>query len=502
MASSKFSPPVHRGMEVLDRSLFNKEVALLVAYFPNPRFLGNFVKACHNDILQVQGVKHIVAFNGTKGVLLTDSVDMDSYKEKLSPQTLQKISEYGVQVAPYTLHLDYSFWKADDILHAIIPEHLLNDIPTGYAQAGHIAHFNLRNDFKKYGPLIGQIVLDKNPKIETVVDKVDTIDTKFRTFKMEVLAGKDDFIVEQSESGCKFRFDFSGVYWNSRLSTEHERLIRQFQPGEAVGDVFAGVGPFAVPAGRKNVFVLANDLNPESYRYLKENVTRNHVTDFVRSHNLDGRQFIRDSPRMLLDWAREMRAIERMPKRRRIKKAGDDSKLDPKLAIPDRPAADTPSRAATDPAEGTVKDNGNDKPQVFRIPKYITHYAMNLPDSALTFLNEFIGLYTRDAEVLREVKSDPDFVLPTINVHCFEKFSADEKPEPSMQELHRRVHARIVKYMDHAMPFDHFHFHLVRKVAPTKPMFCVTFQLPQEVAFKSVQNKHPDLEDSNAQSEA
>ena len=43
---------------------------------------------------------------------------------------------------------------------------------------------------------------------------------------MELLAGEDRFEVEVKESGCRFRFDFSKVYWNPRLGTEHDRLIR------------------------------------------------------------------------------------------------------------------------------------------------------------------------------------------------------------------------------------------------------------------------------------
>jgi tRNA G37 N-methylase Trm5 len=50
-----------------------------------------------------------------------------------------------------------------------------------------------------------------------------------------------------------------------------------FKPGEVVVDVMAGVGPFAVPAGRKGVWVWANDLNPDSYAALREAVVRNKV---------------------------------------------------------------------------------------------------------------------------------------------------------------------------------------------------------------------------------
>lgn len=450
---SKFRAPVNRSMMKLDREFFKKDVTVMAAYFPQPQFLARFVKECKKDILMMPSIKHIVPMENSKAVLLRDDI-VD--KEQLSEPTRKLVEEFGVQIKPYTMSLDYSFWKADDILRAVLPEDLLDEIPTGFAQAGHVAHLNLRNEFKPYGPLIGQVILDKNSKVETVVDKLDTIDTKFRTFKMNVLAGRDDLNVEQSESGCRFKFDFSKVYWNSRLNTEHERLIDQFKPHEAVADVFAGVGPFAVPAGKKNVVVLANDLNPESFKYLKTNISLNKTDDFVKPFNLDGREFIRQSPKLLIEWANSVKSVER---RRVVKRR----KVDP----------ETKKEITSRDTEVTKVD----------IPKYITNYVMNLPDSALTFLDEFVGLYS-DPEVRKTVEELPDFKLPTINVHCFEKFSPHE-PEPSLEELHRRIHKRINDIIKCETLFEDFSFHLVRRVAPTKPMFCVTFQLPREVAFKN-----------------
>ena len=48
--------------------------------------------------------------------------------------------------------------------------------------------------------------------------------------------------------------------------------------GDVVYDVFAGVGPFAVPAARKKCIVFANDLNPDSFKWLQHNMKLNKVS--------------------------------------------------------------------------------------------------------------------------------------------------------------------------------------------------------------------------------
>lgn len=68
------------------------------------------------------------------------------------------------------------------------------------------------------------------------------------------------------------------MYWNSRLHAEHARLVQLFSPDDIVADVFAGVGPFAVPAAKKGCAVFANDLNPSSEKYLAINVNKNGVS--------------------------------------------------------------------------------------------------------------------------------------------------------------------------------------------------------------------------------
>ncbi len=93
-----------------------------------------------------------------------------------------------------------------------------------------------------------------------------------------------------------YRLDFSKVYWNPRLGTEHKRIVDGLEKSDEFFDVFAGVGPFSVPAAkmlRRKDSVFANDLNPESSRWLRENVDSNKVGHFVNCYNMDGRDFIR-----------------------------------------------------------------------------------------------------------------------------------------------------------------------------------------------------------------
>jgi tRNA (guanine37-N1)-methyltransferase len=167
---------------------------------------------------------------------------------------------------------------ADEILAATLPSDI-GEVPRSYTIVGHIAHVNLDESHLPYKYHIGSVILSKGNKygITTVVNKLDIIDSTYRNFAMEVIAGEENYLVTQSHLDCEFQFDFSKVYWNTRLGTEHRRLVDMFAEGEAVADVFAGVGPFAVPAGKKRVFVLANDLNPDSYGSMEGNIIHNKV---------------------------------------------------------------------------------------------------------------------------------------------------------------------------------------------------------------------------------
>ena len=118
----------------------------------------------------------------------------------------------------------------------------------------------------------------------------------------------------------------------------------------------SGVGPFSVPSA-KICKVLSNDLNPESYKWLLENVSNNKKsTKNIQCFNRDAREFIKNEVKNSLKeiWTTN----------------SDDI------------------------------DNA--------------HVVMNLPALAITFVDVFHGLFSDCQDF-----AGKDLLLPNIHVYCF-----------------------------------------------------------------------------------
>lgn len=207
--------------------------------------------------------------------------------------------------------------------------------------------------------------------------------------------------VYQHESDCRFTFDFREVYWNSRLHTEHERLVTLFRPEDGIiADVFAGVGPFAVPAAKKGCVVVANDLNPNSVKWLRQNSDDNKVTDDLRTFCEDGRDFIKDISRRVYD--NPFPAYNGPKANRRQHREERRRRQERRTTAPDQ---QLPS---------PEPENIPEKPPRNRI----AHFVMNLPDTAIDFLDAFRGALSHQGRDLRGVYCE----LPVVHCHCFTRF--------------------------------------------------------------------------------
>ncbi|KAJ4485747.1 Met-10+ like-protein-domain-containing protein [Lentinula aciculospora] len=438
------TPPKYSGpLYPLDKSAFRKSIPVLAARVPaSQTSLILRSEVTRKYLIGLPKVRPVVsdpsAPDGDKLVLLGVSNQDD-----LSPESMKLIESKSNGFANYNLVLDYDYWTASELLQAILPEKLREGAPVGFAATGHIAHVNLNDEYLPYKKTIGQLFLDKNKTIKTVVNKLDSIDTQFRFFQMEVIAGEPDFIVEHHESDCRFTFDFSRVYWNSRLHTEHDRIVQSVHPGEVLADVFAGVGPFAIPAAKKGCAVMANDLNPASYTYLCQNIKDNEVFDEVRAFCEDGQAFIRNVFRRVYDTPFPPYTGPKLSKTalRKLQKQ----------ATRDKSSNKTSSSEEISPSR-----------------RKIDHFVMNLPDTAILFLDAFRGVLANKA--LQEIYS----TMPIIHCHCFTRELESEKAEA---DIRQRIEEKLGAPLQ-----DDTEYRKVRSVAPGKEMYCISFRLPSEVA--------------------
>ncbi len=166
-----FNPEL-KGVKELNRDLFKTELKVPA------------LKIRKNDILRIRKVLKSFSFDSVispKRFTNLDPTDnlFDSHKyvfldpdtfdwETLEPKIKQELLEIfksdeskNIEIENFveekTLNLEYSDFKFEDVIKAIIPDDLLKENVNikGYSVIGHIAHFNLREKILEYKNLIG-----------------------------------------------------------------------------------------------------------------------------------------------------------------------------------------------------------------------------------------------------------------------------------------------------------------------------------------------------------
>ncbi|CAN7995507.1 unnamed protein product, partial [Ixodes hexagonus] len=435
LPASLHPPASVRGMTELKPEAF-ETVVDVPCFETDSKLVGSIMKHVRKYLLKLPNFKPVrETSGGAKKLFLLDPCKVQRYDD-LTVDARQALSTCGVgDLARQDVTLSYDNWTAEEVLRAVLGQ----PDAAGFSIVGHILHLNLREHLNPYKGLIGKVYLDKVKNVTCVVNKVNVIESTFRNFSMEVLAGERNTQVEVKQNGIR-QFDFAEVYWNPRLSTEHSRVVSLLNRGDILYDVFAGVGPFAVPAARAGCIVFANDLNPHSFSWLKCNVDLNKVSDRVSTYNLDGREFIRTV-----------------------------------LGC-------------------NLKEHAEKGARV--------HVCMNLPSLATEFLDAFVGLLENkpalqdtsedaaskylsvgSAESAKDSSKDgseesPDdlergpTLKPLVRVHCY----CFVKEEDRFGEARKRVEEGLGSSIG-----DDAEVKLVRSVAPNKDMMRVTFDVPTGV---------------------
>jgi len=163
----------------------------------------------------------------------------------------------------------------------------LVDFPASYERLGEVVIVD-EDDPDRARDLAAAIEASDIPA-KTVLNRASKIRGVERVRDWEVLAGEATEAVHR-EYGCEFALDLAEVYFSPRLATERHRVTEQVEPGEQAVDMFAGVGPFAVPFAKRGADVVGVDINEAAIDYLRENAERNGVAERVTAIHGDVRE--------------------------------------------------------------------------------------------------------------------------------------------------------------------------------------------------------------------
>ena len=306
---------------------------------------------------------------------------------------------------------------------------LLKSLPNGFEIVGKIAHMNLRDEYLKYKYFIGQLILDKNPSLATVVNKVGKIDNIYRTYDMEILAGEENYNVEHKEGNVRFQFDLRKTYWCSRLQNERDRVLKLLEKNEILCDAFCGVGPLALRACKKGVKVYANDLNPDAYDYLNNNIKLNKLNKgnfVIKTYNMDAREFIKT----LVNLSKNNKDEE--------------------------------------------EDNAD---KIFPVDLHIDHFYMNLPKDAIEFMDVFVGLFKGCKENIYNKDN-----LPMIHVYGFAK--TDNNPHEILKQRISKAFKMEYELFKKECEKDIKNIENVRDISNRKVVYCIDMKIPVIVAYQ------------------
>jgi tRNA wybutosine-synthesizing protein 2 len=178
-----------------------------------------------------------------------------------------------------------------DNLRDKIDEDKLKYLPSGFQRIGDIIIINLNKEVLRYKKEIGKVVLD-NFKVRSICVKEGGITGKFREPQISVIAGDKDTIVTHFENGCYYKFDIKKVMFAKGNLSERVRIAKQVKHDEIIVDMFAGLGYFTVPNAKigrpKKIYAI--ELNPVSFKFLKENIILNKIENIVEPINGDSKE--------------------------------------------------------------------------------------------------------------------------------------------------------------------------------------------------------------------
>ena len=180
-------------------------------------------------------------------------------------------------------------------LESILTSKESDDLISAFDQIGNIIIVRIPDSLLSKKELIGETLLEQVKSAKSVFYQSSSVEGKFRTRDLEVLAGDNKTETEYKEYGCRFIVDVEKVFFSPRLSSERIRIAELVNHGEIVTNMFAGIGMFSIIAAKKKKCTVYNiDINPDATRLCEKNIALNKLVGNIISIHGDATEVIRN----------------------------------------------------------------------------------------------------------------------------------------------------------------------------------------------------------------
>lgn len=189
-------------------------------------------------------------------------------------------------------------------------EATIDDAPTSWDVIGDVVIANFDGLSQNRVEPVARILAEMHGA-STVVHRLD-IAGEHRIPEIEVIVGGPT-MTEHVEDGIRYALDTNAVMFSTGNQDERRRMGRVVDAGEAVLDLFAGIGYFTLPMASGGALVRAVERNPRAYEFLLDNVGRNEVRTRVSPVCGDCRHIVTDDrwPRRMADGSITPETLER-----------------------------------------------------------------------------------------------------------------------------------------------------------------------------------------------
>ncbi|NOZ58529.1 MAG: class I SAM-dependent methyltransferase family protein [Euryarchaeota archaeon] len=194
------------------------------------------------------------------------------------------------QEAPRFASPPLSFERLKRELRGVIGERA-EMLRGGWELIGDVLIISLPEELYPQRREIGEFLLRFHPRARSVVAR-RSIREELRYPEAEVIAGDRDTTTLHREHGCVFRLDPCRVMFSAGNMEERRRMAQLPARDEVVLDMFAGVGQLSIPLAKHASprKVLAIEKRPETYGFLKENISLNRLEHVMEARLGDSRE--------------------------------------------------------------------------------------------------------------------------------------------------------------------------------------------------------------------